>query len=100
MGIQGSASIDLVSSATLKMSAADTAAALAKTALSETEKEEILIKKGLYGEELKAANIIIQKSDEISADVDELHVSGISIWINFDSGCAPKLDITKSYTPL
>lgn len=48
---------------------------------------------------VKAANIIIQKSDELSADVDELYVTGISFWINFDPGCEPKLDITKTYTP-
>lgn len=48
---------------------------------------------------VKAANIIIQKSDELSSDIDKLNVSGISIWINFDPGCAPKLDITTSYTP-
>lgn len=48
---------------------------------------------------VKAANIIIQKSDELSADVDELYVTGVSIWINLDPGCEPKLDITKTYAP-
>lgn len=48
---------------------------------------------------IEAANIIIQKSDELSADIDKLYVSGISIWINLEPGCEPKLDITKTYTP-
>lgn len=47
---------------------------------------------------IEAANIIIQKSDELSADIDEMHVAGISIWISLDPGCEPKLDITKTYT--
>lgn len=48
---------------------------------------------------IKAANIVINKADELSSDIDELKVNGISIWISIDPGKQPQLDITKTYLP-
>lgn len=58
-----------------------------------------------YKEETKkaiesAANIILNKAEELSADIDELRVNGISIWISLEPGREPQLDITKTYMPL
>lgn len=58
-----------------------------------------------YKEETKnaivsAANIILGKAEELSADIDELKVNGISIWISLEPGREPQLDITKTYLPM
>ena len=58
-----------------------------------------------YKEETKnaiitAANIIMNKAEELSSDIDELKVNGISIWISLDPGREPQLDITKTYLPM
>lgn len=58
-----------------------------------------------YKEETKnaivsAANIILSKAEELSADIDELNVNGISIWISLEPGREPRLDITKTYLPM
>lgn len=58
-----------------------------------------------YKEEVRsvivsAANIILNKAEELSADIDELKVNGISIWISLEPGREPQLDITKTYIPM
>ena len=58
-----------------------------------------------YKEETKnaivsAANIILGKAEELSADIDELKVNGISIWISLEPGKEPQLDIAKTYVPM
>lgn len=58
-----------------------------------------------YKEETKnaivnAANIILGKAEELSKDIDEFKVNGISIWIILEPGKEPQLDITKIYVPL
>lgn len=58
-----------------------------------------------YKEETKnaivnAANIILGKAEELSKDIDEFKVNGISIWISLEPGKEPQLDITKTYVPL
>lgn len=55
LGLQGETSIETVIAATAKMTATDTAAALAKTALTNEQKKSILISKGLKDQELEAA---------------------------------------------
>lgn len=55
LGLQGATSIETVIAATAKMTATDTAAALAKTALTNEQKKSILISKGLKDQELEAA---------------------------------------------
>ena len=58
-----------------------------------------------YKEEAKqsivnAANIILNKADELAGDIEELKVTGISIWISLDPGKEPQIDITKTYLPM
>lgn len=58
-----------------------------------------------YKEETKnaivnAANIILGKAEELSKDIDEFKVNGISIWISLEPEKEPQLDITKTYVPL
>lgn len=55
LGLQGATSIETVIAATAKMTATDTAAALAKTALTNEQKKSILVSKGLKDQELEAA---------------------------------------------
>lgn len=55
LGLQGATSIETVIAATAKMTATDTAAALAKTALTNEQKKSILISKELKDQELEAA---------------------------------------------
>lgn len=53
LGLQGATSLEAVSIATLKMSTADTAAALIKTNLTNAQRQQILMDKGLTIEEAK-----------------------------------------------
>ena len=55
LGLQGATSLDLVTAATARMAAADTAAILVKTGLSKAQQLQILMDKGLTKEEAEAA---------------------------------------------
>lgn len=54
LGLQGATSVDLVTAATARMTATDTAAILAKTGLTSAEKVQILMGKGLSQAEAEA----------------------------------------------
>ena len=66
LGIDGATSIDLVRSATKKLTISETAAILVKTKLTEEKQKEILVDKGLSETEAKLA---LEKAKNTSADI-------------------------------
>ena len=72
LGLQNATSIDMVAAATTKMTASETAAALVTTKLSQTQRIQILMLKGLTEAEAREA---LGKAENIAATTAEIGVT-------------------------